>query len=181
MKIERCPHCGSKMGMYSKEYLYGEEFYTFPYGESDGYSELSYINRRKSRPLYCRNCNKRITTLEKLMAYKDEPQTKLCRECNDYAGDGMYCASNHIVYDFDTCKNEPQTDDDKKHCVFCKWVYEPNVCSKCRNMNLFADVIEDEPQTDCKTCKHKDLEGCEEPCLECKTYDLYEPQTERSE
>ena len=31
---------------------------------------------------------------------KDEPQTKLCRECDDYAGNGMYCAENHIVYDF---------------------------------------------------------------------------------
>ena len=46
-------------------------------------------------------------------------------------------------------KDEPQTEDDKKHCVFCKWVYEPNVCGRCRNMNLFADAIEDEPQTDC--------------------------------
>ena len=35
---------------------------------------------------------------------KDEPQTKLCRECDDYAGNGMYCASNHIVYDFSTSK-----------------------------------------------------------------------------
>lgn len=43
---------------------------------------------------------------------KDEPHTKLCRECDDYAGDGMYCASNHIVYDFSTSKGncEPQTD-----------------------------------------------------------------------
>lgn len=36
-----------------------------------------------------------------------EPQSgKLCRECDDYAGDGMYCARNYIVYDFDTCKDE---------------------------------------------------------------------------
>ena len=41
---------------------------------------------------------------------KTEPQMKACRECDDYAGDGMYCAKNHIVYDFDTCKDEPQTD-----------------------------------------------------------------------
>lgn len=45
-------------------------------------------------------------------------------------------------------KDEPHTDDYKKHCVFCKWVYEPNVCGRCRNMNLFADAIEDEPQTE---------------------------------
>ena len=45
---------------------------------------------------------------------KDEPQTKLCRECDDYAGDGMYCASNYIVYDFSTsrgnCESQPTTD-----------------------------------------------------------------------
>lgn len=35
---------------------------------------------------------------------KDEPQTKLCRECDDYAGNGMYCASNYIVYDFSTSR-----------------------------------------------------------------------------
>ena len=45
------------------------------------------------------------------------------------------------------CKDEPQTDD-KKHCAFCKWFDEPNVCGRCRNMNLFADAVEDEPQTD---------------------------------
>ena len=44
--------------------------------------------------------------------------------------------------------DELQTEDDRKHCVFCKWVYEPNVCGRCRNMNLFADAIEDEPQTE---------------------------------
>ena len=44
---------------------------------------------------------------------KTEPTAKLCRECDDYAGDGMYCAKNHIVYDFDTCKDEPQTNADQ--------------------------------------------------------------------
>ena len=36
-----------------------------------------------------------------------QTKPKLCRECEEYAGDGMYCASNYLVYDFDTCKNEP--------------------------------------------------------------------------
>ena len=36
-----------------------------------------------------------------------QTKPKLCRECEEYAGNGMYCASNHLVYDFDTCKNEP--------------------------------------------------------------------------
>ena len=79
------------------------------------------------------------------------------------------------------CK--PQTDDDKKHCVFCKWVCEPNVCGRCRNMNLFADAIEDEPKTEyprcvingtpfdeCGFCEHFNCDTCQ-----C------EAQSERSE
>lgn len=35
---------------------------------------------------------------------------RLCQMCDDYAGDGMYCAKNHLVYDFslakDNCENE---------------------------------------------------------------------------
>ena len=69
--------------------------------------------------------------------FDELPQTKLCRECDDYAGDGMYCASNHIVYDFSTSKGncEPQTD-----------------CYKCAdfwNCDGQCDEVEDEPQTDC--------------------------------
>lgn len=37
-------------------------------------------------------------------------ETKPCRTCENYAGDGMYCAKNHLVYDFslakDNCENE---------------------------------------------------------------------------
>lgn len=62
-----------------------------------------------------------------------------------------------IIEDLEGYKDESQTEDDKKHCVFCKWVYEPNVCGRCRNMNLFANAIEDEPQTKrptrCSECK----------------------------
>lgn len=53
-----------------------------------------------------------------------------------------------IIEDLEGRKDESQTEDDKKHCVFCKWVYEPNVCGRCRDMNLFANAIEDEPQTE---------------------------------
>ena len=40
----------------------------------------------------------------------DEPQTELCRDCKDYAGNGMFCAKNYMVYDFsrNVCKTEPQ-------------------------------------------------------------------------
>ena len=41
---------------------------------------------------------------------KDEPQSELCRGCKDYAGNGMFCAKNYMVYDFSgsVCKTEPQ-------------------------------------------------------------------------
>lgn len=57
-------------------------------------------------------------------ALADTPQTTLCRECDDYAGDGMYCASNYLVRDFSTsaenCEKEetadtPQTE--SKNCT----------------------------------------------------------------
>ena len=41
--------------------------------------------------------------------YEPKDGVKLCRECEEYAGDGMYCASNYLVYDFDTCKDESRT------------------------------------------------------------------------
>lgn len=77
-----------------------------------------------------------------------------CRKCKHIesehltpvASDG--CCYTYVICTASECKfepkDEPQTYDDKKHCVFCKWVYEPNVCGRCRNMNLFVDEIEDE-------------------------------------
>ena len=58
----------------------------------------------------------RVTERSELPPYTaDIPQTTLCRECDDYAGDGMYCASNYLVRDFSTSrenceggKDEPQ-------------------------------------------------------------------------
>ena len=35
----------------------------------------------------------------------EDKQTELCRLCDNYAGDGMYCTKNMIVYDFSrSCK-----------------------------------------------------------------------------
>ena len=44
--------------------------------------------------------------LDRLLEDIGSQDAKLCRECDDYAGDGMYCARNYIVCDFDTCKDE---------------------------------------------------------------------------
>lgn len=68
MKLECCPHCGSDFGLFSKRYVKYEQYYKFD-GDPDGHSELwptDATYRRKTTPLYCLNCGKRVTTLEKL-------------------------------------------------------------------------------------------------------------------
>lgn len=65
--MNKCPFCGSSMGLYSKEIARYSQFYNFD-GDTDGYSELDdlMVTRRKSTPLYCKNCDKRVGTYEKL-------------------------------------------------------------------------------------------------------------------
>ena len=63
--MDKCPYCGSEDGLFSKELTRYEQYYKFN-GEPDGYSEFDNIIRRKSTPLYCVKCYRRITTLEKL-------------------------------------------------------------------------------------------------------------------
>ena len=65
--IEKCPHCGAKTGLFSKEYVSYEQYYTLD-GDCDGYSEFKQLPcsmNRKTTPLYCLNCEKKVTTLEK--------------------------------------------------------------------------------------------------------------------
>ena len=63
--MESCPYCGAKTGLYSKETASFDQFYTFD-GEMDGYSDLRIKSYRKTTPLYCLHCDKKVTTLEKL-------------------------------------------------------------------------------------------------------------------
>lgn len=63
--MDKCPYCGSGDGLFSKELTRYEQYYKFD-GEPDGYSEFDNIVRRKSTPLYCICCGKRVTTLEKI-------------------------------------------------------------------------------------------------------------------
>lgn len=63
--MDRCPYCGSTTGLFCKEIARYSQFYKFN-GEPDGYSELDIVVRRKSTPLYCCFCEKKVTTLEKL-------------------------------------------------------------------------------------------------------------------
>lgn len=78
MKIDRCQFCGSDLGLYSKEIARYDQYYTYK-GEPDGYSDISNIVRRKTTPLYCVHCDKRVTTLEKLERHDEASET-----CQDY-------------------------------------------------------------------------------------------------
>lgn len=69
MTLDKCPYCGSSCGLYSIEYVSYPQYYDFN-GEENGYGEFTRAStsaRRKSTPVYCQNCEKRITTLEKLL------------------------------------------------------------------------------------------------------------------
>ena len=63
--IDKCPHCGSTNGLFAKEYVSYLQYYTY-FGEADGYGDFSHTDRRISTPLYCVDCERKITTLEKL-------------------------------------------------------------------------------------------------------------------
>lgn len=68
MKLDCCPHCGSTDGLFSRECVTYDQYYKFN-GEPAGYSDsdtYGFTNNRKSRPLYCTKCRKRVTTLAKL-------------------------------------------------------------------------------------------------------------------
>lgn len=72
--IEKCPHCGEEYGLFSKEYVQYEQYYTFE-GEVDGYSEFKQLScsmNRKTTPLYCCRCEKKVTTLEELNRRADQ-------------------------------------------------------------------------------------------------------------
>lgn len=63
--MDKCPHCGSDAGLFSKETARYEQYYKFN-GEPNGYSDLDRVCTRKTTPLYCVYCGRRVTTLEKL-------------------------------------------------------------------------------------------------------------------
>lgn len=60
--MDRCPHCGSAKGLYSKYILYGlQRYYGF-----DGSCEDSMDNAypKGGQILYCQNCDRVICKLE---------------------------------------------------------------------------------------------------------------------
>lgn len=64
-KLTKCPYCGKESNLYSKEFAKYDQYYTYE-GVPDGYSDLKHTDKRVTTPLYCSECDRRITTLEKL-------------------------------------------------------------------------------------------------------------------
>lgn len=67
-----CPHCGETLYLFSIEHARYTQYYTAD-GEPDGYGELDQIGtslKRKSTPVYCQNCERRVGTLERILEGK---------------------------------------------------------------------------------------------------------------
>ena len=64
--MNKCPHCGSDLGVYSKEYVRYAQFYDWD-GEPDSYSDPEDLRYRKTTPVYCIKCDKYVCKLKKLM------------------------------------------------------------------------------------------------------------------
>ena len=61
-RMDKCPHCGSKKGLYSKYVLYGlRRYYDFD-GSCEDNMDLTY--QKGGEVLYCQNCDKVICKLE---------------------------------------------------------------------------------------------------------------------
>lgn len=50
-----------------------------------------------------------------------------CRECEEYAGNGMYCAENYLVYDFSV--RTDHCDSDRVKCTYEKENGKPPTCT----------------------------------------------------
>ena len=63
--IVKCPHCGKSSVLYSNEYVKYQQYYNYN-GEHCGYSDYEHTDKRKSTPLYCLECGKKVATLDEL-------------------------------------------------------------------------------------------------------------------
>lgn len=85
------------------------------------------------------------------------------------------------------CSENPNNSLDKdtnvrsKDCETCKhdlW-HTPRMCGKCvRQEDGKPSMYEPKTEPTCDTCRHKGVEGCEQPCLGCGSCGLYEAMTE---
>ena len=68
MTIERCPHCGSEKGYYTKDYVYGySRFYcNFDGSEHDNSALYGGTNCKRGGIAYCETCQKKIAKIEEI-------------------------------------------------------------------------------------------------------------------
>jgi hypothetical protein len=66
--IDKCPHCGSDSGFYTKDYVCGSTRYyqRFDGTEEDNSEFYSPLEHRQGKYAYCSDCNKRIFKMNEL-------------------------------------------------------------------------------------------------------------------
>lgn len=66
--IDRCPHCGSDEGYYTKDYLHGTCRYNHNYDGTEAYNGEMYDSARieAGKFAYCVNCEKRLFRMDAL-------------------------------------------------------------------------------------------------------------------
>ncbi|OCN01020.1 hypothetical protein A7X67_01560 [Clostridium sp. W14A] len=64
--IDRCPHCGSTDGYYTKEQVHGsiQYMYNFDGTEADNGELYDYLNYTGGKYAYCLRCGKRLFKME---------------------------------------------------------------------------------------------------------------------
>ena len=97
----RCSYCNKEFGTLAKDYNFCPNCGADMRNSSEKSNNCETCRFELYCPEMCEGC------CEWDSHYEPKDEVKLCRECEEYAGDGMYCASNHLEYDFDICKNEP--------------------------------------------------------------------------
>ena len=60
--IDKCPHCGSNDGYYTKDYISGTCRFNHNFDGSEAYNGEMYNNltREQGKFAYCTDCNKRL-------------------------------------------------------------------------------------------------------------------------
>ena len=60
--IDKCNHCGSDEGFYTKDYVVGKTQYNYKFNgeEAENGEYYEYIKHKSSKHAYCRKCDKRL-------------------------------------------------------------------------------------------------------------------------
>lgn len=66
--IDRCPHCGSSDGYYTKEQVYGPcvRFYNFDGSECDNGGMHDSICYKGGKVAYCKQCDKQLFKMSEI-------------------------------------------------------------------------------------------------------------------